>query len=158
MSSAVRNYRVQLVEYVIPAGNTGATIQFTDQPYLRNKKILGLAAYNANDFPVSPLGNAVITLAQMQTCFVNFYTTDPGLPKSQGLWIQGLPLIELHQIQNASADPFQRDKFLMAEQGIYWEKTNVTLAPGGLANDAPVSFMFLVMFMDAKVDPSQPSD
>lgn len=155
-----KNYRTQLVEIVVPGvsgGNQQTKIQFTDQPYLRNKPHLWLSTYTATDVPVSPQQNAVATAANIAGAFITFYTTDVGDPTTQGEWLQLVPLCDLHQIQNATPDPFNREKFLLNGQTIIWEKSYITLS-AALANTANVSFLLNVGFMAGGVNPNVPSD
>jgi hypothetical protein len=151
----MKNKFTQLVELVVPpAGSTLRRIQFVDQPYLRGAFIYGVEAYCTDDIVTSPQGNAVITTAQMKNAYITFYTTDPlkggqNIPTSggqgSGEYIQLLPLINLHTLQNAATTPFERWPFELAGQSIIWEKTYITLG-AGLGNSGNLSFLLNINF------------
>jgi hypothetical protein len=150
MCNAIKNKLTQLVEIVVPGiagGNNTNRIQFTDQPYLRFKSILSLETYTVSDLTTSPQGNAVVTAAQLQAAYITLYTSNPDSPGDQGEWIQLLPMWNLHTLQNAANEPFERNPFLLAGQQILWEKCYINLgAP--LANTANVSFLLNVGFQN----------
>lgn len=135
----------QLIELIFPANSTATKFQFNDQPYLRNKQITGIEAFNANDVSGSPSGNTVITAAQLQSSYITLYLNDPGNPQNVGEWIQNVPLSILHRVQNASNDPFVRKAYDLVGQVIYWEKCFLTFSQP-LGNNANISFLFNVYF------------
>jgi hypothetical protein len=143
-----------MIETVLSAGSTQGQLNFAPQYYLQNKPHLMLETYTGNDQPLSPQGNTVWTLAQIQQCFVTFYTTDPGDPTTQGLWISNLPLIALHNMQN-NTDPFVREKFLLMGQCIIWEKSYIQLPASGLGNGTDISLLLNVGFQQGAVDPTK---
>jgi hypothetical protein len=167
-----QNYRTQLIEFVVQGtgtANAQQKIQFTDQPYLRNMPMYWLSAYNADDIPVSPQQNAVISAAQMAGCFLTLYTSDPQSPglidgKADSKWYDRkgefftqIPLIDLHNIQNADQDAFNRILFQLRGQAIYWEKSYITIGTaGGLGNTDNLSFLFSVGFAYGQADPTKP--
>lgn len=143
-----------LVEVVVPANSTQQRIQFTDQPYLRNKAMFSLETYTVHDMALSPQGNALPSVAQMGSAYVTFYTSDPDNPTNQGEWIQLLPMWNLHNLQNTQNDTFEREKFLLSGQTIIWEKSYLTLS-APLGSTSNVSFLFNVGFSFKSVIPNQ---
>lgn len=135
----------QLIELIFPAGSTATKLQFNDQPYLRNKQITGIEAFNANDVSNSPTGNTVITATNLKQAYLTLYLNDPGNPQNVGEWIQNVPLTIMHRVQNTSNDPFVRKAYDLVGQVIYWEKCFLTFS-GPLGNVANISFLFNVYF------------
>jgi len=135
----------QLIELVNPGGSTATKLQFQDQPYLRQKQITGIEVLNVNDMSASPTNNPVITTAILQKSYITLYLNDPGNPQNVGEWIQNVPLVLLHRIQNASSDPYVRKAYDLVGQVIYWEKCYLTFA-SSLANANDISFLFNVYF------------
>ncbi len=118
----MENRLTQLVELVVPGvsgGNSQRVINFTDQPYLRDKPILSLETYSISDLSVSPQNNDVVTMAVLKTAYLTLYTTNPDNPGSQGQWIQLQPMLDLHALQNGS-DAFRREPFMLVGQLITW--------------------------------------
>jgi hypothetical protein len=143
-------YKSQLIELVsngISGGNSATKIQFTDQPYLRNKHITGIEILNVRDMAVSPTGNTVIDNTTMLKSYLTLYLTDPSNPSNVGEWIQLVPFTDLHRIQNASNDPFARQMYELQSPTIYWEKCYITLG-SAIGNTSNVSFLFNVYFKD----------
>jgi hypothetical protein len=143
--------KVQLVEVVVSGvpvtGNQLTKIQFQDQPYLRNKRICGLEMFNFADIPASPIGNPVISAAQMQATSFTAYSDTPEMPGVQGEWLQAIPAIVMHRVQNATPTPFVRNIFTLKGQVFSWDKCYFTLS-APLGNLVDTSFLLLVYFMD----------
>lgn len=138
----------QLIELILTGqagGNNSAKLQFNDQPYLRNKQILGIEVLNSNDVTKSPSNRTPINLVQMQGSFLTLYLNDPGDPSKVGEWIQDVPLPLLHRVQNAQNDVFARQMFDLVGQVIYWEKCYITI-PTPFANTTDISFLIQVYF------------
>ena len=135
----------QLIELIFPAGSTATKLQFNDQPYLRNKQITGIEAFNANDVSNSPTGNTVITATNLKQAYLTLYLNDPGNPQNVGEWIQNVPLTIMHRVQNSQNDAFVRKAYDLVGQVIYWEKCFLTFSQP-LGNNANVSFLFNVYF------------
>lgn len=135
----------QLIELIFPANSTATKFQFNDQPYLRNKQITGIEAFNTNDVNKSPSGNNVIDDGQLRSAYITLYLNDPGNPQNVGEWIQNVPLTILHRVQNAQNDAFVRKAYDLVGQVIYWEKCFLTFSQP-LGNNANISFLFNVYF------------
>lgn len=155
-------YKSQLIEVILPgiAGGNGATkIQFQDQPYLRNKKITGIEIFTANDMSASPTNKTPITGEQMKKSYLTLYLNDVQNPQDVGEWIQNVPFVSMHRVQNniisptalpvapgvQYSEPFVRQPFELQDQVIYWEKCYITLATA-FTNTTDVSFLLQVFF------------
>lgn len=133
---------VELVVAGVAGGNTQTHVQFTPQVYLQGKPTFFIEAYTGNDVTISPLGNAVATVAQFKLATLTLYMSDPDDPKSFGNWVQNMSLWDLHRIQNGT-DPYVKELFKMAGPYITWEKSYIDLS-SALANTTNVSFLFNV--------------
>lgn len=112
-----KTYRTQVIEVSITAG-TGNT-KFPDQPQLNNAIIFGIEAFTTNDISVSPLtGSALITLADFK--IANLLLVDGSVNKGQNI-----PLVRLHEMQNAATDPFTRHPFRWCNLVVSWTKCYV---------------------------------
>lgn len=138
----------QLIELILPGiagGNNTAKLQFNDQPYLRNKKILGIEVLTSGDCTKSPSNRTPISSAQMLGSFLTLYLNDPGKPQDVGEWIQDVPFVLLHRVQNTANDPFCRQMYELVGQKIYWEKCFITM-PTPFANTTDISFLLQIYF------------
>jgi len=136
---------VELKIFGISGGNTGTNFQFQDQPYLRNKKIYGIESFVATEVPISPTGAAVVSGAEYITGFLTLYTNDIKDPKSIGEWLQNIPLVVLHRVQNSVVTAFVRIPYVMVGQTIIWDKSYIRLTTA-LNNTVDKSFLFNVYF------------
>lgn len=135
----------QLIELISPANNSATKIQFADQPYLRNKQILGIEIFTSNDVNNSPSNKPVFTSSALQKCYLTLYLNDVGQPQNVGEWVQLVPFMSMHRVQNSANEPFVRQLFELSGQVIYWEKCYVN-ASSSLANVVDTSFLFQVYF------------
>jgi len=141
-------YKSQLVElkiFGIAGGNTATNFQFQDQPYLRNKKIFGIESFQILDVPVSPTGAQIVSSADYIKGYLTLYTNDVKDPKSVGEWLQNIPMVVLHRVQNGSPTPFVRIPYMLAGQTIIWDKSYIRLT-SALGNTTDHSFIFNVYF------------
>jgi len=136
---------VELKIFGISGGNTGTNFQFQDQPYLRNKKIYGLESFQVDEVPVSPTGAAIVGEADYIKGYLTLYTNDIKDPKSVGEWIQNVPMVVLHRVQNGTPTAFVRIPYVLAGQTIIWDKSYIRLT-SPLNNTADKSFIFNVYF------------
>ena len=70
--------RYELVELVIPANSTGTRFPYPDIPQLRDDTtqdivIMGLETFSVDAMPLSPNGNPVATMADLQNSFLILY-------------------------------------------------------------------------------------
>ena len=107
-------YRTQVIEVAITAG-TGNT-KIPDQAQLNNAIIFSIEAFTTNDITVSPLtGSALITLADFKIS--NLLLVQGSENKGQNI-----PLVRLHEMQNASNDPFTRYPLRWKNLVVSWTK------------------------------------
>jgi len=121
-------YKSQLIELIVPAGSLTTKLQFPDQPYLRNKQILGIETIINGDMDASPSNRVPISLNDFQKSYLTLYLNDVTVPNAVGEWIQNVPFVLLHRIQNTATDPYVRTPYTLAGQVIYWEKCFVSFA------------------------------
>lgn len=136
---------------VASPGNMTQRIQFTDQPYLRNMKTLGIETFCSTDITLSPSGNALPTISQLQGCYLTLFMNDvDNSQSSAGEYVQLIPLIKLRNMDtNSTVSPFVHYPLEFAGQQIFWEKSYIVIAtPGGLSNIPNISFLFNVYFED----------
>lgn len=147
MPNVIKSQLIELVLNGQAGGNQTTRIQFPDQPYLRNKKILGIEILNVDDMSASPSNRTPISNAQMLKSYLTLYLNNVDKPSEVGEWIQNVPFTILHRIQNTTNDPFVRDMFKLQQQTIYWEKCFVNVA-SAFGNTTDVSFLIQVYFKD----------
>jgi hypothetical protein len=138
-------YKSQLIELIVPAGSNTTKIQFPDQPYLRNKQIMGIEVIIDGDVDASPSNRTPINLNEFQKSYLTLYLNDITVPNAVGEWIQNVPFVLLHRIQNTATDPYVREPYTLAGQVIYWEKCFVSFATA-LAPLADKSILLNVYF------------
>lgn len=144
----MRINKSQLVElkiFGIAGGNTGTNFQFQDQPYLRQAKIIGLESFMQPEVPESPTGSAVVGEPEYIKGYLTLYTNDIKNPSSVGEWLQNIPMVVLHRVQNADNSPFVRIPYLLQGQTIIWDKSYIRLT-SPLGNTEDRSFLFNVYF------------
>lgn len=138
--------KTQIVELIAQGvagtGNTQTNFQFTPQTYLQDKNIMSIETYSVDDIPKSPLGNTIVSTAQMQQCFITLYFEDPFKAGQAGQFIQYFPLVSLHRVHTGT-NPFVWDLTELQGQIITWEKSFVTLTTA-FANTTNLSFLFNV--------------
>ena len=136
--------RYELVELVVPAGNTALRIPFPDIPQLRSDVtqdviIRGLETYSAESMPNDYNSNPLVTMAQLQKCFITFYI-------QQEESIFRMPLIKLANVFNSGATIFYTEELNQFENlMVDWTKTYITLA-SSLANAGLIVIMLGVMY------------
>lgn len=144
---------VEIISYGIAAGNTTQRIQFNDQPYLRNKRTWGLRTYCSSDLSISPGGNSLPTIAQLQAAYLTLYIVDPDNNSAQGEYIQLEPMIDLRSTQTGTAaQPFSWFPFELDGIQIIWEKSYIVIpAANGWNNTANISVLFMVDYDDVPI-------
>jgi hypothetical protein len=140
--------RHELVELVIPANSTGTRFPYPDIPQLRDDTtqdivIMGLYTASVDWMPLSPNGNPVATMAQLQNSFLVLYIDGEEsmrqipLPLLQPLWqslatgnMQGLQ--DILDVENLRVD---------------WNKSYIqAAAPYGGGANAQFSIMLGVFY------------
>ncbi len=145
----------ELIELRIIAGSTGQLFTFADQAQLTGMKVMGIEAYNANDFPVSPFSGYVLPDEDLfSDAFLQLYQSqhfadDSMQPNgSGGSWKYGLnnyPLISLHRTINSNGDTYVRDFPLFSGNIVQWLKSNIFIAPVPTIS-ANTAFMFNIYY------------
>ncbi len=135
--------KTQLVELVIPSGSNLVNFTFDFQQFLQQKNIISIEVLTFADCPVSPLGNTVLTYAQISGAFMTLYGANPEDISSKGIWLSEIPLPTLHRINNL-ADPYVYDLFTLMPRTIVWEKSKIITPGGAIAPDTQSSFLFQV--------------
>ena len=81
----------------------------------------------------------------MQNGFLTLYIDDASSPPvlGKGEFMQQVPLVDLHTVQNTSNDPFERQPFQLQGQVVSWDKCYINLG-AAIANTVNNSFLFLV--------------
>jgi hypothetical protein len=138
--------KYQLVEIVIPQGTTNTTFKFPTQNFLRMKQILSIEVFTVLDMSVSPLGNALISGANMMSGYGTFYGSDPDNNDDKGEWLEAMPLVSLHRTINGT-DPYVRDLQTFVPRNIVWEKSEVDFYEAIGNDDNAVSVLFQVGYL-----------
>lgn len=141
-------FNTYLNEFVVYPNQTTNQTVFTllDIPDLKDAAIFGLEVYTSSDIPKSPQGNNVINSDVMQKAFLRLYVEDCSGMRGVGTYIRNLPFVNMHNVQNSNADPFERFPFDMQGQKVYWDKCEIFLgAPIGTLTDN-VSFLININY------------
>lgn len=139
----------QILKYraieIKPQTTSGAT-PIPDQQDLREAHIVALEVYTENDITGSPqTGTTIMTLADMKLCVLQLYVGDVQLG-------QDYPLLNLHRMQNASNDPFNRDQALFNDMTITWDKCKLVPVGGALSSIAKVVPIGVYYWLDVDMD------
>lgn len=149
MSAQFFIHKTQSVELQVPGvavtGNSQTNFQFTPQTFLQDKPTLSIETFCADDVTTSPLGNAIITIAQLKTAYINFYFQDPKKPGRAGEYIKQRPLITFHRVHAGNTNAFVWEIPKMVGQIIVWEKSSIII-PTAFANTTNLSFLFDVSY------------
>lgn len=145
MKNVIKSQLIEVILQGVAGGNNSVKVQFPDQPYLRGKKILGLEMLFSSDMSASPSGRTPTSVTQAQKTYLTLYTNDVERPSDVGEWLQNIPAVDLHRVQNSANDPFVRQTFDLSGQTIYWEKSFFNLS-SPFANTDDVSFLINVYF------------
>jgi|SRR5579859_192834 hypothetical protein len=141
----------QLVENPINAGSTKNQFNFPTQNYLRLKQIVSIEVLSTADITVCPSGNDVISSAILKQSFLTIYGDNPEAPNAQGQWIEQIPLVSLHRLNNGT-DPFVFGLFNMIPRNIVWEKSFITIFGTFTPPSNNTSFVLNVGYMGNEGD------
>jgi len=86
-----------MIELIIPVGTTGNTFAIPDIPQLRDDTtqdiiVVGLETFAIDTCPLSPAGNVVASMAQLENMFLTLYIEDEEsifrlpMPRLQPIW------------------------------------------------------------------------
>lgn len=146
--------RHELIELIITAGTTGTTFDFPDIPNLRDDItqdiiIVGIDVYSAETVPLSPAGNAVATIAELENMFLTFYIEEeesfrqvPVL-KAQSIW------------ESNTAGTLQGGQATLSMEclKVTWNKSYLSFATPFAGDVLPISFLLGVWYK--KLEPNQ---
>lgn len=116
---AFKTQKYELVE--LPITSTQTRWSFPDQPKLRYTALQALTTFTSGSVTTSPLGNAIITVANLKLAYLTLYANDRND-------VYRVPMIELNRVQNSATDPFVRSLFEFNGMKITWEKSYVEFA------------------------------
>ncbi len=117
--------KYQPIEILIPLNFTGFQIRFTDQPSLRNKKIVGLEIYPFEVMPYSPLTQSG-TIATVDIKLLTFEFFEGNIQT-----VNKIPSIKLNRIQPNTSSAFYNDVFVVNNWQLTWDKCNMYVANSG---------------------------
>lgn len=117
--------KYQPIEILIPLNFTGFQIRFTDQPSLRNKKIVGLEIYPFEVMPYSPLTQSG-TIATVDIKLLTFEFFEGNIQT-----VNKIPSIKLNRIQPNAVSAFSNDVFVVNNWQLTWDKCNMYVANSG---------------------------
>lgn len=135
----------QLIEITVPANSTAPSVKFPNEPFLNGQYVRSMETYTLGDISLSPSGLPLITGAMMMKCFLNLFVYNPKDTSNKGYYINLLPLVSLHLLQNVSNDPFERTPFYLSDKIISWDKTTVSFG-GALGNTVDTAILVNVGF------------
>ena len=135
--SATKLYKQRCIDIVM--NTTTGSVNFPEQMDLQNAFITALEVYTFNTIAVSPqLFQTVMSVADMQKCFVNLWREDRQVSYR-------IPLLTFNRMQNASTDPFARDQFQLDFCKISWTKCTIDIA--GTLSSATTVIPFSVYYL-----------
>ena len=139
--------RFELIELIIPAGTTGDTFAIPDIPQLRDDTtqdiiVVGIETFAADTVPLSPAGNAVATMAELENMFVTFYIDQEEsifrlpLPRIQPIW------------QSLATGALQGGQQTLSLEclKITWNKSYLTFGESITPEDLPISVLLGVWY------------
>lgn len=161
---------------VASTGNTGTLFNFPDQPDIRYARTTGIVAFTHTDINTCfPDNVAVLADADIGKVTLVLETNDPDdmfkagstTQKQKGEagrftgtldTIQWLPLSMIHVVQGAAGVPFVRQVVHWKDRYIVWQKSQIQIAPGGLANttDVAICLGLFYTFIDEFGKPISP--
>lgn len=138
--------RYELIELIVPAGNTALRIPFLDIPQLRSDVtqdivVRGLETFTADSMAADFNAVPVVSSAQLQKCFLTLYI-------EQEQSYNFVPLIKLLNIatnQNLAGYFFNFEKLQSEDIMVDWTKSFITLS-SSLGNVANVAIMLGVEY------------
>ena len=143
MNASFQNIKTQIVELaVLTPNSTLLRFNFDTQNFLRQKNIVSIESFTANDITLSPTGNILPSTANAQAAFLTLYGSDPESEGSKGDWLQRIPYLSMHRMNNG-VDPYVFDLFTLVPRNIVWEKSFIDTS-ALLANASPLSFLLNV--------------
>jgi hypothetical protein len=128
----------ELVEVLVPSGNTRQQIFFPDLPNIRAKQIQGIEVYTALEQSVTLSGANVQASGDLKDCILTLYFRG-------GEYIV-VPLESIRRVINKTNSTFFGDIPALNGQVIDWTKCYISLTTN-VANFANKSFLFNVYYI-----------
>jgi hypothetical protein len=128
----------ELVEVLVPAGNTKQVIYFPDLPNLRGKQIEGIETFSALELTFSLSGTLLVDNSSIKNAVVTLYFNG-------GEYIV-VPLESLRRVINKPNSTFFGDIPALSGQKIDWTKCYITMT-NDVSGFAGKSFMFNVYYI-----------
>jgi hypothetical protein len=158
-----QNSYYKLVVLKIPGiagGNTGTQFSWNTQSDIRYARIIAIETFFRNDLShAQPEPVPVILDADAPKITVTLETNDPddiqnskgtdGRFTSTSQTQRYIPATALHRVQStfgATPAPFVRMLTFYKDLFVVWEKSFISIAPGGLGNTADVAFCMGVWY------------
>jgi hypothetical protein len=138
MANSFQIKAAELVEVMVPAGNTRQQIYFPDLPNIRAKSIQGIEVYSALEQSTSLSGTPVQASADLHECIITLYFRG-------GEYIV-LPLESIRRVINKTNSTFFGDIPALNGQVIDWTKCYISLTTN-VSNFANKSFLFNVYYI-----------
>lgn len=144
--------RFELIEIIIEPGTTGNTFAIEDIPQLRDDTdqdiiIVGIETYSSETLPLSPAGNGVATMAQLENMYLTLYI-------EQEESIFRLPMPRLQPIwESNTAGTLQGGQTTLSLEclKVTWNKSYLTFGEAFAADVLPISVLIGVWYK--KLDP-----
>jgi hypothetical protein len=139
--------RFELIEIIIPVGTTGTTFQIEDIPQLRDDItqdiiIVGIETFAADSVPLSPAGNAVATMADLENMFLTLYI-------DQEESIYRLPMPRIQPIwQSLTTGGLQGGQQTLSLEclKVTWNKSYLTFGASFTPEELPISVLLGVWY------------
>lgn len=145
-----KTVKTQIVEIPVTANSTLTKFNFNTENFLRSKQIISIEAYTVNDYTDSPLGNTLPTSDNFKSAYLYLYGDNPEDPGAKGVWLQGIPMWNLHRLNNLT-DPYVFELFELVPRVIVWEKSYIT-TQDVLGNTVNLSWMLNVGYIGNEGD------
>jgi hypothetical protein len=139
--------RFELIELIIPVGTTGDTFAIPDIPQLRDDKtqdiiIVGIETYAADTVPLSPAGNAVATMAELENMFLTLY-----IEQEESIFRLPLPRIQpIWEANTAGALQGGQQTLSLECLKVTWNKSYLTFGEAITPEDLPISVLLGVWY------------
>ena len=115
-------YRTRTINILV--NTTQGSVNFPDQPDLRNAYIGALEIFTENDITGPPAASGtVMPIADMKKCNFTLYEGDLAICTND-------PILSFHRLQNASTDPFTKDLTVFDNMIMSFTKCTVNVNPG----------------------------
>jgi len=120
------------------------SVEFKDQPDLRNAFIQALEIFTAGDITGAPAASGtVMPVADMKKCTFTLYEGDLAIVFKD-------PVLSFHRLQNSANDPFVKDLTTFDNLMLSWDKCTVDIAPSQQLSAATYVIPLRIYFIRPK--------